>query len=86
MGAEQLQAIIDHRHDRSAQRPRSDQRANREKDEDGRQPCRNAVQRRVADARPRHPVLDGDAGRDQRAKHQRDLVRALRRLVAVEQV
>ena len=83
--AQDLQAVVDHRHQRAAHRPGARQRADREQDEDRADTGRDARDRRLAQLLGRVAGPSPDDQRDHRCQDQGHLVRPLRARVA-EQV
>ena len=68
VGAEQLQPVVDHGDQRAAERPGADQRADRQQDEDRRQPGGDAGDRRVAQVVDRMAVPPGDGDRQRSSR------------------
>ena len=84
--AEQLQAVVHHRHQRAAERPGADQPAHGEQNEDGADAGRDAVRGGLAQHFERVATTPADEHRDHRRDHQRHLVRPDRAAVAEQEV
>ncbi len=84
--AEQLQPVVDHRHQRAAHRPGADQRADGEQDEDRADARGDAFRRRLAEGFERMAAAPADEKRQHRGNRERHLVRAQRARIAEQEI
>ena len=84
--AEQLQPVVHHRHQRAAERPGADQRADGEQDEDRADAGRDTVRGGLAQRVERVAATPADEHRDHGRDHERHLVRSDRAAIAEQEI